>query len=52
MVEEKMKKLRKIACVFSALAIIWGLSGCSDGGSSGESPEQTTIKKILTELLQ
>ena len=40
-----MKKLRKIACVFSALAIIWGLSGCSDGGSSGESPEQTTIKK-------
>ncbi len=40
-----MKKLSKIACVFSALAIICGMSGCSDGGSSGETTEQTTIKK-------
>lgn len=35
-----MKKLRKIACVFSALAIIWGLSGCS------EDEEDVALEKI------
>lgn len=40
-----MKKLRRLACVAGALAIICGIAGCSDGGSSGGSTEQTTIKK-------
>ncbi len=41
-----MKKISRVACVIGALAIICGMSGCSsDGGSSGETTEQTTITK-------
>ncbi len=41
-----MKKISRVACVIGALAVICGMSGCSsDGGSSGETTEQTTITK-------
>ncbi len=40
-----MKKLRKIVCALGALALIWCVAGCSDGGSDGGGTEQTTISK-------
>ncbi len=40
-----MKKINRIVSVLGALAIICGMSGCSDGGSDGNSSQQTSITK-------